>query len=180
MTRFRRAKTREGYESLVFTDGPQSALIRLALLLPGAALSLASVMAMAWLAGEQLEPAWAALMLLAWLALTAILGVMLMQRGIAPAKRLRIDQRTRRVQLWQKPMFGAARLREIALEDLAPPRVYTEPSAPDFPDQPLMEIVLSENDWIRIESFHTEEEAKACAARIAALADGPRHGPQAA
>lgn len=180
MIRFRRAMTQTEDGALTFVDGPQSWAARLAFLGGGGVLAISAVAAVAWLAGEQPEPVWAALAGIAALAMVAILGIMIMRLGLAPAKRLWIDPVSGRVRLWQVEILGRPRVTEVALGELSPPRIYTEPPTPDFPDQPLLEIVLTDRDWIRIESFHSEEGARACALRIAHLIRSAQSAKRAA
>lgn len=180
MPRFHRAKTQTRDGALIFTDGPQSWGTRLAFLAGGGLVSITAVMAVAWLAGEQPEPVALALAGIAALALVAILGVMVMSIGLAPAKRLWIDPATGRVRLWQTEIRRKPRVTEVALADLPAPRVYTTPSAPDTPEQPHLEISLTNSDWISIGSFRTEEEASACAKQIVQLIRGANGGPQPA
>lgn len=158
-----------GQDALIFTEGPRSPVGRLSLLLPGGGIVVAAVAAISWLARAQPEPAWGALFGIAWLALAGIVGLMILRQGLVPAQHLRIDPVAGRVTLSRHRPFKPVSRTEVALAALPRPRVYTRPAAHDFPEQPVLEIALSNTEWIDIESFPTLEEALACAAEIAAL-----------
>ncbi len=156
------------HDVLILRAGPRSA--RGGLIWRGVGTSLAligGVTVLGLLAAGAELPA-----LIFWGGCAAILGLGglgLRQIGRAPRQCLRIDPGAGRVSLRTWPLRGAPSEVGCALGSLEPPRVYLLPSAPDSSETPILEVTLAGGAWIASDEFATEEEARACAARIRAM-----------
>lgn len=103
------------------------------------------------------------------LVAVALVGVMVRAQGRVPRQSLSLDPASGRARLLTWPPSGPPHQVDCALADVQPPRVYTQPSAPDTPEQPIVEVTLANGAWIASDTCDTEAAAQACATRIRAM-----------